>query len=150
MVEYFMQHLWQAWALVALICMILELTNGDLYILCFAIGAVCGGIASLFTDSLVAQIVIFAVCSLLSVIFIRPVAVRWLHKGEEDRVSNADALMGRIGRVSQTIEAGGYGRVAIDGDDWKAESADGTAIPEGEKVVVVARESIILTVKLQS
>lgn len=145
-----MQHLWQAWALVALICLILELTNGDLYILCFAIGAVCSGVASLFTDSLVAQIVIFAVCSLLSVIFIRPVAVRWLHKGEEDRVSNADALIGRTGRVSQTIEAGSYGRVAIDGDDWKAESADGTAIPEGEKVIVIARDSIILTVKLQS
>lgn len=145
-----MQHLWQAWALVALICLILELTNGDLYILCFAIGAVCSGVASLFTDSLVAQIVIFAVCSLLSVIFIRPVAVRWLHKGKEDRVSNADALIGRTGRVSQTIEAGSYGRVAIDGDDWKAESADGTAIPEGEKVIVIARDSIILTVKLQS
>lgn len=145
-----MQHLWQAWALVALICLILELTNGDLYILCFAIGAVCSGVASFFTDSLVAQIVIFAVCSLLSVIFIRPVAVRWLHKGEEDRVSNADALIGRTGRVSQTIEAGSYGRVAIDGDDWKAESADGTAIPEGEKVIVIARDSIILTVKLQS
>lgn len=145
-----MQHLWQAWALVALICLILELTNGDLYILCFAIGALCGAVASLLTDSIIAQIVIFAVCSLLSVIFIRPVALRWLHKGEDARVSNADALIGRIGRVSQKIEAGGYGRVAIDGDDWKAESADDKEIAEGEKVTVISRDSIILKVTIHN
>ena len=55
--------------------------------------------------------------------------------------------MGRIGRVSQTIVEGGHGRVAIDGDDWKAVSADGTAIGQDEKVRVVGRESIILTVE---
>ncbi len=143
-----MQHLWQAWALVSLICLILELTNGDLYILCFALGAVGGAVASLFTESLVTQIIVFAVCTLLSVFFIRPVALRWLHKGEDERLSNADALIGRVGRVSQKIEAGGYGRVAIDGDDWKAESVDGSAIAEGEKVTVAGRESIILQVKL--
>jgi len=143
-----MQHLWQAWALVSLICLILELTNGDLYILCFALGAIGGAVASLFTESLVTQIIVFAVCTLLSVFFIRPVALRWLHKGEDERLSNADALIGRVGRVSQKIEAGGYGRVAIDGDDWKAESVDGSAIAEGEKVTVAGRESIILQVKL--
>lgn len=143
-----MQHLWQAWALVSLICLILELTNGDLYILCFALGAIGGAVASLFTESLVTQIIVFAVCTLLSVFFIRPVALRWLHKGEDERLSNADALIGRVGRVSQKIEAGGYGRVAIDGDDWKAESIDGSAIAEGEKVTVAGRESIILQVKL--
>lgn len=143
-----MQHLWQAWALVSLICLILELTNGDLYILCFALGAIGGVVASLFTESLVTQIIVFAVCTLLSVFFIRPVALRWLHKGEDERLSNADALIGRVGRVSQKIEAGGYGRVAIDGDDWKAESVDGSAIAEGEKVTVAGRESIILQVKL--
>jgi membrane protein implicated in regulation of membrane protease activity len=148
MVDYFMQHLWQAWALVSLICLILELTNGDLYILCFALGAIGGAVASLFTESLVTQIIVFAVCTLLSVFFIRPVALRWLHKGEDERLSNADALIGRVGRVSQKIEAGGYGRVAIDGDDWKAESVDGSAIAEGEKVTVAGRESIILQVKL--
>lgn len=148
MVDYFMQHLWQAWALVSLICLILELTNGDLYILCFALGAIGGAVASLFTESLVTQIIVFAVCTLLSVFFIRPVALRWLHKGEDERLSNADALIGRVGRVSQKIEAGGYGRVAIDGDDWKAESIDGSAIAEGEKVTVAGRESIILQVKL--
>jgi membrane protein implicated in regulation of membrane protease activity len=55
--------------------------------------------------------------------------------------------MGRIGRVSQQIEKGGYGRVAIDGDDWKSVSADGETIEDGASVRVVGRESIILTVE---
>lgn len=55
--------------------------------------------------------------------------------------------MGRIGRVSEAIEQGGYGRVAIDGDDWKAVSADGSYIPLGQNVRVVGRESIIITVE---
>jgi len=147
MVDYFMQHLWQAWALVSLICLILELTNGDLYILCFALGAIGGAVASLFTESLVTQIIVFAVCTLLSVFFIRPVALRWLHKGEDERLSNADALIGREGKVSEDIPADGYGRVLIDGDDWKACSTDNGNITKGTKVRVVKMESIIITVE---
>ena len=74
-------------------------------------------------------------------------ALRYLHRNDPDRVSNADALIGREGRVSETIPEGGSGRVAIDGDDWKAVSADGMAIEKGEKVKVVGRESIIITVE---
>jgi membrane protein implicated in regulation of membrane protease activity len=73
--------------------------------------------------------------------------VKYLHKNADERVSNADALMGRIGRVSETIEAEGYGRVAIDGDDWKAVSANGGRIEKGANVKVVGRDSIIITVE---
>lgn len=147
MIDYFINHIWQAWLLLSLLCLILELTNGDLYVLCFAIGGVFASVASLFIDSIIAQIIVFAVFTLLSLAFVRPVALRWLHKGEDRRLSNADALIGRIGRVSETIEAGGFGRVAIDGDDWKAQSADGQAVAVGAKVRVTAIDSIIITVE---
>jgi membrane protein implicated in regulation of membrane protease activity len=61
-------------------------------------------------------------------------------------VSNADALIGREGRVRETIEADGFGRVAIDGDVWKAKSQTGEAISAGTAVKVVNRESTIITV----
>lgn len=147
MIDYFINHMWQAWLLLSLLCLILELTNGDLYVLCFAIGSVFASVASFFTDSIITQIIVFAVCTLLSLVFVRPVALRWLHKGEDNRLSNADALIGRIGRVSEAIEAGGFGRVAIDGDDWKAQTANGQAIEKGDKVRVTALDSIIITVE---
>ena len=36
MIEYLAQHLWQMWAVVAVICLILELTAGDFFIICFS------------------------------------------------------------------------------------------------------------------
>ena len=91
------------------------------------------------------QIFIFAVFSLLSVLFVRPVALRWLHKNDPNRASNADALIGRTGKVTEAIKAGGNGYVQIDGDMWKAVST--ADIPVGTTVRVVGRESTIITVE---
>lgn len=147
MIDYFAQHLWQAWLLISFLCLILELTNGDFFILCFAIGALGGVVTSLFTDSITAQIVVFAVVSILCVIFVRPVALRYFHKGEDSRKSNAEALIGRIGVVTDAIAANGYGRVRIDGDSWKAQSADHQEMKVGAKVRVIKLDSIIITVE---
>ena len=89
----------------------------------------------------------FAVVSALSLLLVRPALIKKLHKPQRERLSNAEALIGQEGRVSEMIEAGGYGRVAIDGDDWKAQSADGAAINKDVRVRVVKMESIILTVE---
>lgn len=147
MIEYFAANLWQMWAIVALLCLILELTNGDFYVMCFAIGALCTALMSAVGIGFYAQLFVFALFSVLCIFFVRPVAVRYLHGNCKERPSNADALMGRIGRVSEAIDGNGYGRVAIDGDDWKAVSADGGPIALGQNVRVVGRESIIITVE---
>lgn len=147
MIDYFSQNLWQLWALVSIICLILELSNGDFFIMCFAIGGAITAIASSIGASFYWGLALFATTSVLCLFFIRPAMLEYLHKNEENRVSNMDAILGRIGKVSQTIERNGYGRVAIDGDDWKAVSSDGAPIKYGEKVKVVGRESIIITVE---
>ena len=147
MIDYFASHLWQLWALVSFICLILELTNGDFFSMCFAIGGVCAAIASALGVGFYGGLLVFAICSVLSLWLVRPTALKYLHKNADERVSNADALRGRIGRVSETIEAEGYGRVAIDGDDWKAVSANGGRIEKGANVKVVGRDSIIITVE---
>lgn len=146
MIEYFQSNLWQLWALVSLLCLILELTSGDFFIMCFSLGAIPALIASLFDTSFTAQIIIFAVCSALCIFFVRPIALKYLHKHDE-RLSNAEALIGREGRVTQTIEAGDYGRVAVDGDDWKARSATGERIAKETQVRIVKLDSIIVTVE---
>jgi membrane protein implicated in regulation of membrane protease activity len=146
MIDYLSQHLWQLWAVVALVCLILELTAGDFFILCFSIGAVFGALADVFGLSLYWQIGAFALFTLISLFFVRPVALRYFHRNEEQRLSNADALIGRRGRVVEKIESGGYGRVAIDGDVWKATCQTTDAVEVGAFVRVVGRESTIITV----
>ena len=147
MIDYFAANLWQLWALVVIVCLILEITSGDFFILCFSIGALVSAVIAAVGGSFAVQLEIFAVVSVLSLFFIRPRLVKLLHGKRRERLSNADALIGRVGKVSEAIESNGYGRVAIDGDDWKAVSADGSYVPLGQKVRVVGRESIIITVE---
>lgn len=146
MIEYFAQHLWQIWAVVAVICLILELTAGDFFIICFSIGAFFAAIAAALGMGIYVQLLTFAVFTLISLFWVRPFAQRYLHKGEDNRVSNAEALLGRQGRVVETIKADGFGRVQIDGDIWKAVTNESDDIPKGTNVRVVGRESTIITV----
>ena len=146
MIEYFSNNLWQFWTILCIVGLILELMSGDFFILCFSIGAFCSILASLCGAGFVAQIIIFAIASALSLWLVRPAMLKWLHKNEDQRPSNADALIGREGRVSEDIPEDGHGRVAIDGDDWKAVSSNGQAIARGTKVRVIGRDSIIITV----
>ena len=146
MIDYLIANMWQVWAVIAFLCLILELTSGDFFIICFSIGGVFAVIAAALGLNFYWQLFIFALFSLLSIFFVRPVALKWLHKNEPNKPSNADALLGRTGKVTETIKANEPGYVQIDGDMWKAVS--NTDIPKGETVRVVGRESTIVTVEI--
>ena len=139
---------YQIWLVVAIILVIIEICTAGFGSICFAIGAAFSALAAGLGLSLTWQIVIFAVISLLTFIFLRPVAMRFLNKRSKDVKTNADALVGRKGIVSERIDAAQHtGRVAIDGDDWKAVTEDGSVIEKGAEVEIIKLDSIILTVK---
>ena len=147
MYEFILNHLWEAWTVVALLFLAAEVAAGDFFMTCFAVGAALSAIAALCGAGLYVTIGVFALCSLLCIFFVRPFVLKCLHSRRCERKSNADALIGRRAVVREAIPAGGAGYVAIDGDMWRSVSADGSGIPEGTAVEVVSRESIILTVK---
>lgn len=147
MIDYLSQNVWEIWIFLAIASLIIELSSGTFYIMCFAIGAGIAAIASAIGLGVVGQIVTFAIASAICIFMVRPLVMKYLpgHKGSV-RESNADAIIGREGRVSETIVSGGFGRVAIDGDDWKAQSMDGQEIAKDDKVKVISMDSIIITV----
>ena len=56
-------------------------------------------------------------------------------------------MKGREAVVSERISAAdNTGRVAIDGDDWKAVSSDGSVIEKGIRVIILDVDSVILKV----
>lgn len=126
----------------------LELLNNDFFIMCFAIGGAVAAVLACFVDSIPLQVITFAVATVASIFFVRPLAVKYFHHSGEHRLSNADALIGRIGKVTERIEAGGYGRVQVDGDYWKAEAKNAVAIEEGMSVRIIKLDSIIATVEI--
>ena len=147
MIDFFSTNVWLIWVIISIICLILELSSGDFFILCFAIGSAVAAIVAAFVPSVTVQIITFAVVSALSLLLVRPALIKKLHKPHKERPSNVEAMIGREGRVTEDIEAGGYGRVAVDGDDWKAVSVDGSAINAGTRVRITKMESIIATVE---
>ena len=147
MMEYIMQHWWTIWAVVAMVCLIMEMSSGDFYITCFGIGALVALVVSIFAVPLWVQIIVFAVFSVLSIFFLRPHLVALIHRGGHERLSNAQAIIGRIGEVSETVRAGGYGRVKLDGDDWKAQTDWADDLPVGAKVRIIGMDSIIVKVE---
>ena len=136
------------WLIAAIVLVIIEVCTAGFGALCFAIGAAFAALASGFGGGIVWQIVAFVVVSLLTFIFLRPVVVKFLDKKSKNVKTNAEALIGRKGIVSERIDATQHtGRVAIDGDDWKAVSDDGSVIEKGTEVEILKLDSIILTVK---
>ena len=141
-------EVYQIWLIAAIVLVILEVATAGFGVICFAIGAGFAALAAGLGASVTWQIVIFAIISLLTFIFLRPVVMRFLDKRSKDVKTNADALVGRKGIVSERIDATQHtGRVAIDGDDWKAVSDDGSVIEKGTEVEIVKLDSIIVTVK---
>ena len=136
------------WLFAAIVLVIVEIMTAGFGVICFAIGAAFAALVSGLGGTLTWQVVVFVVVSMLAFIFLRPVVIRFLDKKSKNVKTNADALVGRKGVVSECIDAEQHtGRVAIDGDDWKAVSEDGSVIEKGADVELVKLDSIIVTVK---
>ena len=136
------------WLIATLVLVILEICTAGFGVVCFAFGALFAALVSALGLDLTWQILVFAVVSLLTFIFLRPVAIRFLDRNTKSVKTNADALVGRRAVVSERIDAAQHtGRVAVDGDDWKAVSLDGAVLEKGVEVEIVKLDSIILTVK---
>lgn len=139
---------YQIWLIIAILLVILEICTAAFGSICFAIGAAVAAIAAGLGAGLTWQILIFVVVSMLTFIFLRPFMLKFLDRKSKDVKTNADALVGKRAVVSERIDAAQHtGRVAVDGDDWKAVSEDGSVIEKGTPVEIVKLDSIILTVK---
>ncbi|MGI6233520.1 MAG: NfeD family protein [Prevotella sp.] len=146
MTDYLAHNLWLLWTLVCVLALILEVSSGTFYIMCFAIGAAVTILIALVGLPLWIQVLTFALATLASVYAVRPFLLKFMHPKGPSRKSNADALLGRTGVVIEPIVDGHSGYVKIDGDEWKAVSSDGRNFDKGQRVKVVGRESIIVTV----
>lgn len=136
------------WLIAAIVLVIVEILTAGFGSICFAFGALAAALTSYLGASMTWQLVVFALISLLAFVFVRPFVIRFLEKKNKDVKTNADALVGRKVLVIEEINPGTHGgRIKVDGDEWKAVSETGEAIPEGTEVEITGRESVIVTVR---
>ncbi|MFD5321680.1 NfeD family protein [Streptomyces sp. NPDC127098] len=101
-----------------------------------AAGAVAAAVAGGLTDSLVVQVVVFAVVSTALIVAVQPIARR-SRTGPPALSTGVDALMGRTAIVLERVDGHG-GRIKLAGEEWSARSLseDDTYEP-GSQVSVV-------------
>lgn len=141
-------EIWQMWLAVGLAMAVIEIFTSGFAVLCFGIGALAAsGVAALGLD-IKWQVGGFVVFSFIALVYVRPFFQKFLSRGKPEVKSGVDALVGRKARVeADIVPAEHRGRVAVDGDSWKAVSADGSLIRRGETVVILGVDSVVLTVE---
>lgn len=141
-------ELWAIWAVAVVVLAILEIFTAGFFSLCLAFGALCASVGAACGAGAGWQWALFAAGSLAAFIFVRPLAMKSVSK--HDRIkTGVDALVGRTARVTEAIDpVAGTGRVAIDGDDWRAEADEAIAV--GQTVTIEKVESATLIVKNNS
>jgi len=140
--------IWHYWLIAAILFGILEIFIPSFIVLNFGVGALFATVAAAFDMSTEWQIAIFAVGSLVSFFVVRPLMIKYGFKKSDNVKTNVDAMSGRTGKVTERIDnEANTGRAAIDGDDWRAKTLDGSIIEPGVMVEVEKIESIIIYVK---
>lgn len=140
-------NVWMIWAVAAVVLAIVEIFTPSFFFICLAVGALLGAVAAALGLGLSWQLVFFAVGATAALLFIRPVMMKYFLKKDKVK-TGVDALAGRVARVSEAIDPErGTGRVAIDGDDWRAIEVDGLPAAVGENVEVKRVDSATVYVK---
>lgn len=139
---------WQLWVIFAILLFIIEIFTPAFLMACFAIGAILAGVFSYFGFGLNGQIIAFSIGTLISFVGVRPLILKYGHRKGGIIKTNVEGLVGRIGKVSTTIDNSiDEGRIIVEGDNWRAVSDNNEIINIGEKVEVLKVDSVTLTVK---
>lgn len=134
------------WLVIAALLVIVEIATMGLTTIWFAGGAIVAALAAIFEAHWLIQFLVFAVVSLVLLIFTRPIATKHLMKEQEK--TNVESLVGQSALVTATINnIKGEGTVKINGLEWTARSKNETVIEEGSEVIIDSVSGVKLIVE---
>lgn len=140
---------YQIWIIISIFLFIIEIFAPTFLAISLAIGCLASGIVAYFGFDIKIQLIAFSIGTLISFFGVRPIMLKYFHKNSDNVKTNTDALVGRTGRVINTIDnSKNQGRIMIDGDNWRAEAENNEIINEGDQIEVIKVNSTILIVKL--
>ena len=133
------------WLIIAVAFGIAELMTISLTLVWFSIGALILMVLSTVIESIIIQIVLFAVISItLLVIFTK----YFVDKDKSFKYNtNLQGIEQKTGVVKEEIPSYSTGIVTLTGEDWTAISEDNEKIEVGQLVKVIRIEGVKLVVK---
>ena len=131
------------WFVAFLLLLIIEIATINLVTIWFAFGAIAAMITTMFTDSVIVQVAVFLVVSIISLILTKPVMKAFRKTDIEP--TNSDRVIGKSGEVIKEISNNEYGEVKVFGNVWTATSKQNLSV--GDKVKVISIEGVKLIVE---
>ncbi len=123
------------WLVLMAVLIIIEIVTLGLTTIWFAFGSLAAYIANLCGGNLIVQIVVFFVVSVVTLIFTRPIAVKYFNK--ERIKTNAESLIGEKAKVIEKIDdINATGRVVVKGQEWMART-ESESIVEVDSIVLI-------------
>lgn len=135
-----MSTIW--WLGIFIVLVIIEIVTVDLVSIWFIVGALGSTFASLITDDLFIQLMVFVIGSLGTLLCTRKIFNKV--KTREMIPTNLDRIIGFTGEVTEDI-TNHSGEVKVDGKRWSATSD--SQINVGSKVEILAIDGVKLRVR---
>jgi len=147
LMAFYATHPFWVWLAVAAIFLAVEVATGTGWLLWpAAAGLLVGLLTLVVAPGLPIELGMFAVLTIAATYlarrFLKPVL-------ESDGPDLNDPTLRLVGRDGEVLDgfANGRGRVFVDGKEWAAVAPDGVAPAAGQRVLVVAVEGAVLTVR---
>lgn len=135
------------WIAMLVVMIIFEGATLSLTTIWFAAGSLAAIIVSALNGSVILQLSVFALVSLLLLIVLRPL-VKNVFKVKNEK-TNANRIIGENALVIQKINnENETGQVKLMGQHWSARSEDNSIIETGEKVVVCSISGVKAIVQI--
>ncbi|MBR2052739.1 MAG: NfeD family protein [Clostridia bacterium] len=127
-------ELYFVWTIIIAAALLVEFFTMQMVSIWFAVGGVFGLVLSLIGGiGLEVQIIVSAVVALISIVFLRKFALKFLHKSADK--NDAGTLVGKTAEVVEEIAPEKAGAVKLNGVLWTATSEENLAI--GAKVKII-------------
>ena len=137
-------ELWQIIGLVAIGLFILEIFTPTLFFLNLAFSALVTAVVSVWYKDVTGLAVIFAVLSVLMILFIRPLFCK---KSTEENQTGVEAkYIGKTAKVDEDVTKSS-GVISIYGERWEARVENEETIPAGSEVRILRNDSLVMFVE---
>lgn len=134
------------WLIVFVVFAGLELVSLGMTCIWFAIGALAACVTSLITGNWIIQAVVFIVVTVVVLVILRPIAVKYINQKAEK--TNVESMEGKVGKVLVEINnINATGKILVDGMEWTARSKDGQIIKKDALVEIINIEGVKAIVK---
>ena len=138
--------LWAIWLIFCGLLLLIEIFNLSFLLIWPGIGAFFAFIANILGASIEIQLAVFAISTILMILFMKPLAQK-LFKTKDNTQMNNNAMIGKKGVVIKEINSPNEtGQVKVAGELWSAITFDNKSIKINEIVKITKVEGVKLVV----